>query len=188
MKLNSIAYLIGLLLITTVGCRDTKEADAQRIYDAAMKYSETHDYPNAIELLQRVTVDYNDTETAARAEREIQSLENLYQLLIDNQRARVSQKFTRIALALDQYRLRYLSYPITTKDLEKLPPDHVPDLVDEWGNPFYYKAYPSDGVPEYEPDNYALASFGQDGLPGGGGLDQDRFYQNGKEVGQLMLP
>jgi len=40
----------------------------------------------------------------------------------------------------------------------------------------------------HEPDNYALASFGKDGLSGGKGLDQDRFYQNGKEVVQLIIP
>lgn len=182
------ACLIAMTTLVLVACEDRKDAEAKRIYEAAMNYSKKDDYPHAIELLQRITVDYTETETAVRAEREIETLENLYLMVIENKRTKVSQKFTRIALALDQYRLRYLSYPLTTGDLNKLPPDHVPELVDEWGNPFYYRAFASDGTPEYEPDNYVLASFGEDGLPGGSGLNQDRFYQNGKETDQLQLP
>lgn len=178
--------IAGLLL--TWGCSNQSESNARMLYEAAERHSENREYEKAIELLQRIQIDYMDTETARLAEKEIDSLQNLQQMLIDNQRTKISQKFMRIALALDNYKLRYLSYPLTLKNLDKLPANLIPEVVDEWSNPIFYRAYCSEGVLPQLPDNYALASFGKDGLSGGKGLDQDRFYQNGKEVTQLALP
>jgi len=178
--------IVGILFIS--GCSNQAENNARMLYDAAERHSESREYEKAIELLQRIQIDYMDTEIAGLAEKEIDSLQNLQLMLIDNQRTKIAQKFMRIALALDNYKLRYLAYPLTLKNLDKLPANLIPEVVDEWSNPIFYRAYSSPGVLPHLPDNYALASFGKDGLSGGKGLDQDRFYQNGKEVPQLALP
>jgi len=186
---HSWLVVVGILSIWVLwGCEDQAEMNAKKLYDAAQIYSENREYEKAIELLQRINIDYSETETATRAAQEIQQLQDLYFMLIDNQRSKMSQKFMRIALALDNYKLRYLSYPLTTKDLEKLPSDLIPEFADEWGNLILYRAYASEEADPAEPDNYALASCGEGGLPGGSGSSQDYFYQNGKEVAQLSLP
>lgn len=180
-----LVIIVALLLL---GCEDRREKDAETLYQAAMQYSEEGEYDKAIELLRRMTIDYTETEASSKAERDIDSIMTLQQMLVDNQRSRISQKFKKIAVALEQYQLRYLSYPLTVQDLEKLPPSLVPEFLDEWDHPILYKPYVNpDGDPT-RPDNYALASFGKDGLPGGKGLNQDRFFQNEKEVVQLQLP
>ena len=142
MKTSLKICLIALATCLFWGCKDVREAEAERLYEAALKYTDNQDYTHALELLQRISIEYNETEVAVRAQREYTNLESLYQMDIDNQRLKASKKFTRIALALDQYQLRYISFPLTLKDLEKLPPDHRPDLTDEWGNPFQQETRP----------------------------------------------
>ena len=181
------AILVGVCALL-LHCEDKKEKEAQKLYDAAIQYSNNQDYDKALELLQRIKVEYLESKTADKAETQIESIENLRHMLMDNQRAKINQRFTRIALALDNYKRRYRAYPITLEDLKKLPEDIVPEFKDDLGNPIFYRGYPSEGISELEPDNYALGCFGSDGLPGGKGKDSDYFYQNGKEVSHLVLP
>lgn len=182
------ALMVGVLGISLIRCEDRKEKEAQRLYDAAISYSQREDYDRALELLQRVRVEFTETNTSLNAENQIEEIEKLRSMLMSRQQGRMNQRFLRIALSLDNYKRRYRSYPLTVEDLKKLPPEMQPELLDEDGNPIHYRAYSSPGVSAMEPDQYALASFGTDGLPGGRGKAADYFYQNGKDVGQLTLP
>jgi len=181
-------WLPIVLLMVLIGCENQDDINARKLYEAAQTYGDTYEYDKAIELLQRITIDYSDTEMAVRAESEIEDLERLQLLSLENKRNVISQKFTRIALALENYKLRYLSYPLTTVDLEKLPPELIPNFKDDWGNLIQYRAYAQPEGNPLEPDSYVLGYFGKSGLPGGTGLDQDHFYQDKREVNQLTFP
>lgn len=138
------AILVGLCALL-LHCEDKRETDAQKLYDAAIQYSENQDYDKALELLQRVKVEYLETKVADKAEIQIESIENLRHMLMDNQQAKINQRFTRIALALDNYKRRYRAYPLTIEDLKKLPEDIVPDFKDDLGNQIFYRGYASEG-------------------------------------------
>ena len=176
------------ILVLLMGCEDKREKAAKRLYDAGIEYSKNNEYEKALELLQRVRVEYSETKTAEQAEGQIDSIQGLQNMLMQNQKSRISQKFTRIALGIENYKRRYRSYPLTVEDLKKLNSDLVPEFADDDGNPIFYKAYSSPGVSPMEPDNFVLGCFGADGIPGGKGKHMDFFYQNRKEVAQIVLP
>ena len=183
-----LRYLIAVTLcLLAFGCADKREEHAAKIYNMADKHAENREYDKAIALLQRIPIDYEDTSFASQAEEEISQWERLRELHLKNQRDKVSTSFQRIHRALENYKVRFLHYPMTPKDLEKLPAIVIPDWKDVWGNSIHYRpVYSSDTIPKHEPDGFALATFGQDGLPGGDGEDEDHFFKNGKMVDSVL--
>jgi len=169
-----------------VGCADPREKEAEQLYARANQYLESDRYEQGIKVLQTIRIEFEDTTYADRAEAEISEYENLQDLRLQNIRRKIHDRFSQIGMALENYRTRFLAYPLTPKDLEKLPTFVVPDWDDYWGNQVYYTpTYSSSDLPAHSPDGYALATFGEDGLPGGNGPDQDHFYKSGMVVASL---
>ncbi|MGD8252419.1 MAG: type II secretion system major pseudopilin GspG [Desulfobacterales bacterium] len=96
-------------------------------------------------------------------------------------KARQKTAMGQIALleaAIDTYRLDVGQFPTTEQGLEALRTR--PDGADKWDGPYLKKEIPLDpwGNPYVyespsEHGDYALMSYGEDGSPGGEGLDQD---------------
>jgi general secretion pathway protein G len=85
----------------------------------------------------------------------------------------VHADFARVLAALDVYRAEHGSIP-EEGDLSFLVPKYLPELPqDPWG--FQY-AYASDGQKAF------LQSYGQDGLRGGNGPNQDHTNHDGHAV------
>jgi tetratricopeptide (TPR) repeat protein len=174
-------FIALALLITIAACSDGRDERAQKLYDLVQYHLDEGNYDKAIEVLQRITIDYENTETARTAEEEISEYRDLIQLTMTTQRRSLETSFASLGRALENYKTRYRAYPIEEKELEKLPEDLVPDTLDPWGNPIYYKPlYSSPDTPSRMPDDYVLGSFGADGLPGGVDQNKDFFYQNGQ--------
>ena len=182
--------LISLLFAVSVmmNCKTPPDPRAQQLYDLATLYYDRDEYQRGVEILQRITIEFADSELAKTAETEIPKYQKLEQVLIENKRTDMLAKYYSLARALENYNSRYLSYPLSTSDLEKLPASFVKDLTDTWSHPIHYKpTYSSDAVPRHAPDGYVLASFGKDGLPGGTGPDKDSFFKAGEEIGQFLF-
>ncbi len=85
----------------------------------------------------------------------------------------VHADFTRILTALETWRAEHGSLP-EEGDLSFLVPKYLSaEPVDPWGHPY---AYASDGQRPF------LQSFGQDGLRGGNGPNQDHTNHDGHAV------
>lgn len=179
--------------ITILACKGVPDERAQKLYDLATHYGEQNDYQQTVEILQKITIDFPDSDLAKKAEEEIPEYQGLERLFIENKRKELLSKLISLSRTLENYHTRYLSYPLAVTDLEKLPTSFVKDFSDSWENPIHYKpTYSSDNIPRHAPDGYVLASFGKDGLPGGSGPDKDSFYkkdsqsQRGQELGQIF--
>ena len=180
---QSLPVLVIAFMALFSSCTNPNEEPAARLYQLTDRYSEKKDYDRAIKILQRININYPKTQYAKKAEEEIAQYLTLQKLYIDNQRHSIQTTFSGIGRALENYKIRFLAYPLTKKDLEKLPAVVIPEWDDAWGNPIFYKPlYSSENVLRRAPDGYALASFGADSLPGGTGMDGDYFYKNGKPV------
>ncbi|KFA93015.1 type II secretion system protein GspG [Archangium violaceum] len=84
--------------------------------------------------------------------------------------AQVHADFARIIAALESYRADHGSIP-DEGDLSFLVPKYLPaEPSDPWGHPY---AYASDGQRPF------LQSYGQDGLRGGNGPNQDHTNHDG---------
>lgn len=184
-----IRYFLYLLLITlTVGCVDTQGDKAGELYDMVDKYGRERRYDDAIEILQRIRIDYENTEYATLAEQEISKYQGLKEMLVDNKARSLEGNFQSIGVALENYRARYQAFPVTRKGVEKLSEVMVPKWEDPWGNIIHYKPlYSSPDIPRHMPDGYVLGCFGKDGLPGGEGLDKDYFFQNNAMVERISM-
>ena len=167
-----------------LGCADRSEAQAKKLFELAEKYADSREYDKTIEILQKIRIDYEATSYAEKAENHIKEYKDLQDLHLVNQQRTLQNTFSQIGRALENYKARFLVYPLTSRELEeKLPAVVVPEWDDVWGNPVYYTpVYSNSDLPKHSPDGYALASFGMDGLPGGVGENKDHFYKNGKEV------
>lgn len=80
--------------------------------------------------------------------------------------------------AVDTYRLDVGRYPTTEQGLQALR--ERPDGIDKWDGPYLRKDLPLDpwGSPYVyespsEHGEYAIMSYGADGMPGGEGIDMD---------------
>lgn len=80
--------------------------------------------------------------------------------------------------AVDTYRLDVGRYPTTEQGLQALR--ERPDGIDKWDGPYLRKDLPMDpwGSPYVyespsEHGEYAIMSYGADGMPGGEGIDMD---------------
>ena len=80
--------------------------------------------------------------------------------------------------AVDTYRLDVSRYPTTEQGLQALR--ERPDGIDKWDGPYLRKELPLDpwGNPYVyespsEHGEYAIVSYGADGMPGGEGIDMD---------------
>ena len=80
--------------------------------------------------------------------------------------------------AVDTYRLDVGRYPTTEQGLQALR--EQPDGIDKWDGPYLRKELPLDpwGNPYLyespsEHGEYAIMSYGADGMPGGEGIDMD---------------
>jgi len=81
--------------------------------------------------------------------------------------------FARIIAALEAYRIEHGSIP-EEGDLSFLVPRYFPSVpTDPWGHPY---AYASDGKKPF------LQSYGEDGLRGGNGSNQDHTNYDGHPV------
>jgi hypothetical protein len=164
-------------------CAQQNNEIPAKLMDLQDQYAQDRNFEMAVEILQIITVDYSDSPYAEEAADLIQEYENLQKILLENQRNTIKASFQRINRALENYKTRYLAYPLTPNDLDKLPKVVIPDWQDVWGNPIRYRpTYSEDSVQRHAPDGYVLASFGKDGLPGGVGTDKDYFFKDGKEV------
>lgn len=183
-----IQICFALLLVGgLVSCKDEKAEKAKLLYDRAELYAERRQFAQAIEIMQRIQIDYGETEFGPRSEQMIEDYQGLQQLVLENDRQEIRSKFKRINRALENYRVRFLAFPITPEDMKKLPSVVNPEWVDPWGNPIYYKpTYSSNRIPRRAPDGYVLACFGKDGLPGGSDQDLDLFYRDNKETQTLL--
>lgn len=185
------AFQIVILILAvsvTMNCQRPPDPRAQQLYDLATLYYDRNEYQRGVEILQRITIEFADSDLAKTAEAEIPDYKKLEKLLIENKRRDMLSKYYSLARALENYNSRYLSYPLSTADLEKLPASFVTDLTDSWSHPIHYKpTYSSESVPRHAPDGYVLASFGKDGLPGGTGPDKDSFFTAGEEKGQFLF-
>lgn len=183
-----LGYILAIGMVSLIiSCSSRAEDNARKLYELANRYHEKREFDKAVEILQRIRIDYENTEYAKRAEFEIPEYQELQQLLIRNQTRSIQTGFSGIGRALENYKVRFLAYPLTPSDLDKLPVLVVPEWDDFWGNPIFYKPlYSSENVPRHAPDGYVLASFGRDGLPGGTDENKDHFYKNGKTVNQIL--
>ena len=179
---------VCLIVLGFVACSDQSEKSAEDLYKLANRYTDKGEYSKAVEILQKIRINYEKTEFANLAEKEITQYEELQKLQIANQTHKINTSFASIGRALENYKVRFLAYPLTPSDLEKLPAVVIPEWEDVWGNLIFYKPiYSSPDVPKHTPDGYVLASFGEDGLPGGTGEDQDHFFKNGKAVDNFLV-
>lgn len=177
-----------LLMLLATGCAEQREErEAQQLYQQAEQFRAADNYDKAVETLQQLSVNYPDTKVAQTAIGEIQRYEELEEIQMQNQRQKIQNTFSSIGRALENYKSRFLDFPLAPKDLEKLPNTVMkPEWDDVWGRPVYYTpTYSSADLPPHKPDGYALATFGEDGLPGGTGKNQDYFYKNGKVVAKV---
>jgi len=182
-------YLLLTIALVLVSCTDPKEEEAKRIFDKAQLYADNYEFDKAKELFIRISTDYDQTRYAELTEAQIIAIDELYQMLNDAKQARIEQKFSQIAVSLDNFLARNNYYPRTTEDLKVLPNELIPQFVDDEDGEIVYRPYVLQSGRPDRPDAYALANYGRDGLPGGKGLDQDYFYQSGREiVERLVLP
>ncbi len=161
----------------------TEKDPAEELYASAEQHNKARQFDEAVKILQSIRINYESSPYAEKAEDEIARIQSIQDLVMRNQRSKVQSQFGSIHTSLENYRARYLAYPITLKDLEKLPMIAVPDFKDPHGREIIYApVYSSPSVPRHQPDGYALASFGLDALPGGEGSNTDYFFKNGKDV------
>ncbi len=172
-----------LLLVVTIGCGDKEDQRANELYELVDYYGHIRDYDRAIAILQQIRIDYENSESAKKAEDEIANYEELKSIFIQSQRSRLKTSFDVIGRALENYKERFQAYPLTFKDLDKLPEAIIPKWEDPWEHQILYKpTYSSPTMPRHSPDDYVLASFGKDGLPGGTAQNKDYFYQDSSIV------
>lgn len=183
-----LQWVCGLCaLMALFSCAQDNNQTTQKLMELQDQYAQEREFEMAIEILQIITVDYAGTPDAERAADLIQQYEGLQEKFLDNNRNTIRASFQRISRALENYKTRFLSYPLTPSDLDKLPQVVIPEWQDSWGHPIRYRPTYSDAsVQRHAPDGYVLASFGKDGLPGGVDSDQDYFFENGKEVDAFL--
>lgn len=192
---NAIQYFALILFLLTIpACKTQTDPNAQALYDLADFYYERSEYQRSVDILQRITIEFAGTELAKLAENEIPKYQELERLLVENKRTDLRAKFFSLSRTLENYQTRYLAYPISSNDLDKLPASFVKDFSDSWAHPIFYKpTYSSDAIPRHAPDGYVLASFGKDGLPGGTGPNRDSFFKkdsvdkDGEELGEIFM-
>lgn len=192
---NIVQFIFLVLFFSFVlACKTPPDPNAQKLYDLAMLYYDQDEYQRTVEILQRITIEFADTELAKTAENDIPKCQDLERIFIENKRTDLRSKFLSLSRTLENYHTRYLSYPLSSSDLEKLPASFVKDFTDSWTHPIHYKpTYSSSAVPKHAPDGYVLASFGKDGLPGGSGPDRDSFFkkasvnEDGEELGEIFM-
>lgn len=187
-------FSLLLLLLMIPACTPPSDPNAQKLYDLANFYYDRSEYQRSVEILQRITIEFAGTELAGRAENEIPKYQDLERLWVENKRTDLRSKFFSLSRTLENYHSRFLSYPLSSADLDKLPASFVKDFSDGWGHTILYKpTYSSEDVPRHAPDGYVLASFGKDGLPGGSGPNRDSFFKkdsvnkDGEELGEIFM-
>lgn len=172
-----------LIALLALGACGPEKDPAEELYASAEQHNKARQFSEAIKILQSIRINYESSPYAAKAEEEISRIQGLQDIVMRNQRSKIQAQFGSIHTSLENYRARYLAYPITLKDLEKLPLIAIPDFKDAHGREILYApVYSSPSVPRHQPDGYALACFGKDGLPGGDGANTDYFFKNGKDV------
>lgn len=187
----SVSILGLMAVLVCSGCellqKDNSEDQAAELYKFVETYTDKREYDKAIEILQRITIDYESSSYAEKSEEEIEQYKQLRDLLLENEKREINDAFRRIGRALENYKARFLVYPLTPNDLKKLPAIvRPPKWQDVWGHTIYYKPLYSDpSVSADSPDGYALASFGMDGLPGGEGRDRDHMFETGQTVQRI---
>lgn len=178
-------FLILMMSLVLTSCEEEVDP-AKELHDRATAYAENREFDQAIKILQNIRINYEDSDYAVRAENEIPQYEELVAIAMSNEKRQIQQKFGRIHMALENYKARFLAYPLMPKDLEKLPRLVVPEWADIWGHQIHYSpTYSRPDIPKHLPDGYALASFGEDGLPGGDGSEKDYYFKNGLDVMQV---
>ena len=186
MKWN-ILCCVSLALLA-FGCSNAEERQAAELYDEARRLDALQEFDKEIEILRRITIEFDGTETAVEALRDIEEIRKLEVQNAKNEKAKMQSIFTRNATALDTFFTTLGRYPDTKDELSQIKSIKT-DWKDVWGNPIFYKAYKSAPDDELAAKNlYVLASFGKDGLPGGSASDEDIFFQNGEVTGSLVLP
>lgn len=179
--------LAAAALFILAGCNNQREQEAKQLYQLYEYYMENSEFDKCIKILQRLQIDYEDTEVAELLQSDIETVEELRQIRMDNSLNEVENTFSRIGIRLDSYHKIFKSYPVTVSDLDKIASANTTDWNDPWGNAIYYKpVYSSPDLPAHKPDGYVLACFGRDSLPGGDGLDRDHFFKNGSKVDEIL--
>jgi len=184
-----VCATLFILPLVLFNCADQAEAQAKELFEQAGKYGKEREYDKAVAILQRITINYSATTYSSRAENAIPQYQQLLTIDLENKRRTLEKAFGKIHRALENYKVRFLAYPLTPRDLDKLPELVIPDWNDVWDNPILYTpTYSSPDLPKHMPDGYALASFGKDGLPGGDDVNNrniDRFFMNGQMVSRV---
>ena len=166
-KIAMISFLLTTAAVISCGGRERR---AERLYREATALIEHSELDQAVSRLDRLLVEYPDTEAAKKAKEEIV----LYRGLADSVRTypvrRATDALIQVARALDRFHGRRRTWP---ESLETLVPGEIAAIPeDAWGRALFYERKETG-------KGYLLGSFGADGASGGSGEKMDLVVEDG---------
>jgi hypothetical protein len=167
--------ILSLILLGTVGmisgCSGA-EGKAEKMYEESMSRIEAGELQEGVALLQKILVDYPDTEVAATVREEIEIFRGLAGAVENYPVSSARDLMVRTARVLERRRARRR----LPGSLEELVPHTLQTVpVDPWGEELVY-------VRSENRRGYTLRCLGSDGVPGGGGAAADITIRNGRFV------
>ncbi len=157
-----------LLAVAFAGCAEQR---ADRRYRALIESSESRSADAQREALAEIVERWPKTEAAAKAEREIEWIDDLAHVSERGPALMAWDAVRDVSRAAEQFRLDRGRFP---ESLGEMVPAYLPAVRrDPWGHAVRYQP---------RGDGYRVICFGEDGLPGGIGHASDVLVDTGREV------
>lgn len=169
-RFTAIFGIAALLLISA--CR---ASGSTRLSEKATSLAHDGKYAEAIAALQKLKVDFRDSQEARGADKRILLYRGLLEADIKEKRRRAKDDMTAIARSLLQYSEAHARYPAR---IEEIAGGGLLSSTDPWGREYRYTTS-ADGK------RYRLGCLGADGAPGGEGDDHDLMVDTGNFVENL---
>ncbi|HXV77929.1 MAG TPA: type II secretion system protein GspG [Candidatus Polarisedimenticolaceae bacterium] len=146
---------------------------AERLYAEAHEHIERSEFAQAVALYDEIISTYPDSETAARASREVELYRGLATAVDFYPERRIYDQMIETARAIYKYENRRGRWP---ESLDRLTPDYLErPPIDPWGRELLYGVKP-------QRRGYVLGCYGADGRLGGDGAARDWFIEDGDFV------
>ncbi len=172
-------FLTLLILVVFLGTLTScvGEKEDELLLAKARKLQEETKYEEAISLYENLISQFPESPFLDEARKGITFSNDMITISRKTLAMNAVEDLKMLAHACEQYKSKNGQYP---DSLDSLVPDFIKAIpVDPWGNNYYYKVK-SSGTKEN--NAYNLASFGQDGIPGGEEDNIDQIVEDGEFI------
>ncbi len=165
---TALAALAIVALAASSGCAEQR---AERRYRALIESADARSVEAQREALAEIVARWPKTEAAAKAEREIEWINDLAVVSERGPALMAWDAVRDVSRAAEQFRLDRGRFP---ESLDEMVPSYLPAVRrDPWGHAVRYQRHG---------DGYRVICFGKDGIPGGTGHASDVLVDTGREV------